>query len=841
MDKIEQLLQKLFEEKRIIFWYDAEQRWRETYAALTLPDVEKIELGRNLFGVKYRLLRQQPDQKFLLYHAGAEPSNEANWLLDVQLAEGVFTADQVGLWLNELGLPIEFRALGEEHAPFFESQERRGRLRELLRNDDRIDDVRLKMVAICAQREGANVAIIMRSLFDELAQEREDRRRLIERCRLADFLYRQLERLYGYQSAKKGVEDFLWTLFSSTYARGMGDEAHIRLELEATILIDGWKDSQADGEAFKQLARRAAEQLGIREKVVTRPWLDLLGVDYFEEIEQEILTQLVLGVERRTVSVERCKEVVAKRRRSVWFEKYQALYESAECASRFLGLVDSADLQMTSLADGMRSYARQWYEIDQLYRQFWHATRRSNHGDKLQKLADQVEKYYANRYLMVVNNHWQRWVDSAEKWDVSGVVSQTEFFERFVGRYLRENKKVVVIISDGLRYECGEELGRLLRQEKRISAEVTAALTMLPSYTQLGMAALLPHRKLTLQADQATLGVLIDGVSSQGVENRSKILTQAVANPPYRKCAVALQLNVLNRMNAQARRELIRDHDLVYLYQNVIDSTGDDSKSEERVFDAVQECLQELVKAVKRLTGDNVNNLLISADHGFLYQQTVLTESDFISQEPVGEQLDKSNRRFVLGRGLQADASFKHFRAEQVGLTAESGLELLIPKSIYRLRKQGAGSRYVHGGAALQEVIVPIIAVHKSRSDDIEQVEIDIISETQIITTNQLTVIFYQTQPVTEKRQGRTLQAILKTKDGKEISDRYKGMFDSQEESGRVREMKVTFLLTREADTAEGQEVTLHLEEVGETSYHKPYKTRTFQMRRAFGRDFDEW
>jgi len=77
-----------------------------------------------------------------------------------------------------------------------------------------------------------------------------------------------------------------------------------------------------------------------------------------------------------------------------------------------------------------------------------------------------------------------------------------------------------------MRYEIGDELLSLIRQEDRYSAELEPALSMLPSYTQLGMAALLPNKELVI-ADNDSGTVLVDGQSSQGTINRSKILSQA--------------------------------------------------------------------------------------------------------------------------------------------------------------------------------------------------------------------------------------------------------------------------------------------------------------------------
>lgn len=119
MNEIAQTLTRLFERHRIVFWYDTRQELQAEYEAVSLPGVEKVILGDNQFGLKYRLLRQQPEQKFLLYHDGPRPENLENWLLDVQLAHTEFRADQTGLWLHELGLPGEFTQLDQKINRYF--------------------------------------------------------------------------------------------------------------------------------------------------------------------------------------------------------------------------------------------------------------------------------------------------------------------------------------------------------------------------------------------------------------------------------------------------------------------------------------------------------------------------------------------------------------------------------------------------------------------------------------------------------------------------------------------------------------------------------------------------
>jgi uncharacterized protein (TIGR02687 family) len=327
---------------------------------------------------------------------------------------------------------------------------------------------------------------------------------------------------------------------------------------------------------------------------------------------------------------------------------------------------------------------------------------------------------------------------------------------------------------------------------------------------------------------------LVDGQSAKGTENRKKILERAL---PGR--AAALQAEDLLAMGREESRALFRDHELVYLYHNRIDHTGDKRDEEERVFEAAEATLEQLIQLIKKLANANVSNMVVTADHGFIYQNQPLDESDFLGSEPIGAEITKRDRRFVLGHGLMETSSFKKFTAAEAGLDGD--IEMLIPKSINRLRLQGSGSRYVHGGATLQEVVIPVIQINKKRESDVAAVEVDILrGGSTVITSGQLSVRFYQTAAVTEKLQPRTLRAGIYTQAGELISDPHELLFDQTAGDARQRERPVRFLLSAAADAANGQEVILRLEErIGETSQFREYKSARYTLRRSFTSDFD--
>ncbi|MEL7399391.1 MAG: BREX-1 system phosphatase PglZ type A, partial [Pseudomonadota bacterium] len=559
----------------------------------------------------------------------------------------------------------------------------------------------------------------------------------------------------------------------------------------------------------------------------------LLEIDYFRLIDQKIISDLVKAVATKTISSGNVTLQIRQRRQSHWYTEFEHLYSAIDYAAQFITAVDEATLTMGSLPDGIKQYADTWYRIDQLYRKVIFHVRTSGHTSLMATLTEQIENLYSNSYLLKLNDNWQPLVDAAERWSASPIQLQKNFFRHWVQPFLDRGKKVCVIISDAMRYEIGEEFASLIRQENRYEAKVEPALSMLPSYTQLGMAALLPNQTLAISANK-TGTVQVNGKSSQGSKNRLKILETTLQDQ-----AALVKADDLLKLNRDDSRALFREHSVVYVYHNRIDATGDKRESEDRVFEAVEDTCQELIQLVKKLTNANATNLIVTADHGFIYQHRAIAESDFSTCEVTGDEVTLRDRRFSIGKGLQDASGLRKFSSADLGLAGE--LEIQIPKSINRLRLKGSGSRFVHGGAALQEVVIPVVSINKKRRSDITAVEIDIISGgNRTITTGQLAVTFYQAQPATDKVQPRTLHAGLYNQAGELISDAHELIFDFTSDNPRERELKVRFLLTSQADAANSQTVKLRLDEqLPGTSQYGEYKTESYTIRRSFTSDFD--
>jgi hypothetical protein len=190
---------------------------------------------------------------------------------------------------------------------------------------------------------------------------------------------------------------------------------------------------------------------------------------------------------------------------------------------------------------------------------------------------------------------------------------------------------------------------------------------------------------------------MVDGRSAMGTENRAEILRSACAGK-----ATAMQAEDFLELNTKtAGRSLMRDHDLVYIFHNVIDKTGDVAFTESQTFEAVERAFDELEAIIRKVANINGSNMLLTADHGFLFQQDEVAGADIMAL-PAAQEWMARNRRFALGRGIISTSSVKIFESAQLGLGGN--WSAAFPLSLGRFPLQGSGKRYVHGGLSLQEV-----------------------------------------------------------------------------------------------------------------------------------------
>lgn len=831
MSKIQEALITRFDKHRVIFWYDEKKEFTEQYEELAIAGVEKMHVEGNEFEVKYIINKEKPESKFLLYFTTPKPLNEDNWLLDMELAHHVFHTNKEALHLQEIGLGYHLKELVTEHLQFFEAKERRLKLKELLGEGDEHEDIRGKMLAVTFNTDYVNLITFIHAHGTAFIDGNERLDKELDRYNLTKYYWGKIKYQYNYQNDTPSIYDFLLEVFNTNFALGSAS----KLNKESRLLLSLWKDTIQYRESFGRISEKIANDLEIEDKLNEAALDDIINDDLFKVVDQKIVYDLVSLIAEEAISYDKLVQLVKLRENKFWYSYSENFYQSLEQGALLIQLVRKhAKTKYTNFNQGVESYTSKLYAIDYAYRKFIYYYRQSNQNRILAQLADKIQKVYSNDWLLNYNNNWQNNINELESWPTFGTTSQQRFFKQHVKSFTDKKNRLFVIITDAFRYECGVELSRRLQSENRYESSIGHMVASLPSYTQLGMASLLPHKEITFQ--EGSDSISIDGMSSSGNLGRAKILA---ANSGVR--ATAIKAEDFMKLNSKKEgRDFVKGNDLIYIYHNRIDKTGDDKATEEKVFEAVEDELDFLLTLMKKIANMNGNNMMITSDHGFIYQHEPLAESDFSESKHSGE-LWKDNRRFVIGKKLTNDDTTRLFKAAELNIKSDA--DVLVPKSINRLRVKGAGSRFIHGGASLQEIVIPLVKVTKKRQDTTTQVEIDIIKSTDKITTNILAVSFIQQGLVTEQVLPRTVRATIYAEDGEILSDQFRYNFDIEEGSERQREVKHRFqLLSKASGKYKNQRVKLVLEEPVEgTTKWREYKEYLYTLNISFTNDFDEF
>ena len=523
-----------------------------------------------------------------------------------------------------------------------------------------------------------------------------------------------------------------------------------------------------------------AEIISISDNIQRLEIEALLDVMTFLDVEKAIMSRLRdrVMVTDSTIKADEIKQITGRRQSGHWASANAAasdvpraalsdVYDALVAAAEFFELRNryQAGFNFDTASALYRAYEKELYRFDRLYRHFCEAAdlAEAQHWDVLKKLQSQIEATYVTSFLNPFALAWGTFIDPPggagllAKWQIEDVPNQHQFFSRFVQPPLNEgeNRRVFVIISDGFRYEAAQELTVQLNGKYRLEAELKSQLSVLPSYTSLGMAGLLPHKILAYGPNGQ---VLVDGKPTASLDQRNEIVATLGG--------MAVKAEHLVAKKKEEGREFIKGKQVVYIYHDKVDFTGSDQRSEKDTLQAVRGTIEELASIVGYVVNNlNGNHVLITADHGFLFTESPPGETDksTINFKPDGTVSAK--KRYLLGHHLP-DSELAWHGKTVITAAAEGDMEFWLPRGLNRFHFTG-GARFVHGGASLQEVVVPVIVV-KHRKDKgsrdetrITTVTVHILGTRHKITTSRHRFELIQMEPVSERVKAITLKVAV--------------------------------------------------------------------------------
>lgn len=822
-------LARLFQEGHaLIFWNDAGGEFAAQLEDIEIDGVQVLRLDRVPALQAKISIEREVGERWLVYAPFDVPEPAQDWLLDARLRGKPFSADTASIQLEELGLST--RSLRDHlklRAKFLRARDRFERVKRWVQPTDTADDLDCKMIATVVRAETADASAISLKAFAAMMTEGSD---LNTRPKMLDELagfdlepafWSLVERDFGYREQgdePPTLRGLLYRLFVTDFCSGAHGTpaalAHFVITerakaAHASVFASRWRTDMANYGSYDVLSGWVAEELKIVNILGPMQAEALVDAMTFEAIEKRVIGDLKARIIAAAgANMDSVRELIARRRDGHWANPLlagasdatralAASYDALEAAAGFFEL-QAKHGQGFSFVDAdtaFQTYRTELFKFDQLYRWFMRASEKvePTGWSLLHELRDRMEDAYSGWFVGQLASAWGAVVEGPDglltKWKLNEIVNQQYFYARHLAPAFDGGaKRVYVVISDAFRFEAAAELVDELNGRSRVKARLEAMLGVLPSYTALGMASLLPHKQLAYKGN-ASLDVTVDGLPSSTLEQRSTILAAYGG--------VAIGRDALMEKGKEKGREFVKPHKVVYIYHDLIDMTGDKRGSEGKTFEATAQTIKELSELVSFIVNNlNGSTVFVTADHGFMYQESALDEADRHTVEEGMPGVLKPKKRYILGRGMWP---LRNAWAGNTSITAgtdegQGSLDFLIPKGAGRFHFVG-GARFVHGSAMPQEVVIPVIVVKESDTEKtkIRQVEVSLLGSSNKVVTNKQRFEFIQTEAVSERVLPVSL--LLSIRDGDQsISDEQTLTFDST--SQMLDERKRSMMLT---------------------------------------------
>lgn len=796
--------------RRIIFWQDPAGEFSSLVDELSLDGVKVLKLtGRNNFAAKQLLSDADTESDYLVYNPISYSDIRDNWLLDIELYSEEFRADLLSIRMQELHMPesVALRRAMKAYTRFFENKERAAKLAAYKSDYSAAGQLHIDVLAVLTGA-GANTApgVIRTVLMRGLDTEENSAIANIRKFGSEPVFWELVNRYTGYvqeegTSLLPLAAHILLTALSVTMKasclRGLEKEISDSQQPLCYSLVNEWMHSEDDN-ALYEIARAVEEQYDLEKRFNALEISELMNSECFPCINECILRRYMTEISENIIKADDIVAAVEKRRTLKWYKRvhyyYDGLLQAAQMQQFYQANIGGFHIaEYTAL---WRAYTGDYCKMDHFYRQFHVAFGKSLKeastvlDDLYKSVADYVERLYKNWFLTSLGGQWTSLIQEELEKNarLPGLPQQADFYRSFVAPIAASGSRVFVIVSDALRFEVAVDLtGQLLRETKG-DARISAVQGVFPSATKFGMAALLPHRSLQLTKDA---NVLCDGEPTEGTAAREKILNRAHAGN------VAISYKTLVSMKQAERREAISGAGVVYIYHNTIDAVGDKAATEDRVFDACEQAILEIKNLVRMITNDmKGTNILITADHGFLYSYKPLDESDKAEREFISGNIIELDRRYVIADG---DCSAMHML--RIPMTQfDSTLTGFTPLDNIRMKKQGGGMNYVHGGVSLQEIAVPVIEFKNLRTSskkyvDVKKTELQLISQGRKVSNSIFSLDFYQKDPVGGKIAAATYEVYMADASGHPVSDKKTIIADKTDKNGENRLFRTRFTL----------------------------------------------
>lgn len=790
---------------RVLIYFDKSGAYQKEVDNWPLLDVVLLTAGERYLHLKTKLHYDLRDRKVFLYFPFAKPTGE-KWkafpMLSTYYANTELLMDEQGQFIKTYGLQAHQLPLVKKYWAILSTSNGQKTLAKVL-TSDAFTEVNLKRGLIAHYLDmpfvpDSTLCLVRLITLHQKPKMLQKAIKKIRETNLEDVVLGWISNYFGERMPKglsldgiqRLAQKIKYNVIVGAIESQSADHYHGKYRIKDTIVRNSfntfwvdWKNSTYSNlipTVFKTTAKDIQEEQIIKWYGVEHSY------GYYTEAMSVAVLQLAFEqVEHQPKKV---NENLINWLNQTVVKHYSFHFEALKhIASVLMLLSENATYIYNTLDEYVNQYSSHWYKVDAHYRQaIWNYDKLSVSPtlfeDSFSSILEVVHKKY-DLFLIRLNKEWIKLLNE-QSFDYSKIKTPKQY-DYFESQIADKDHKLAVIISDGLRYEVGVSLyEELLKSNDRVTVEISPMLASIPSYTKLGMANLLPNKGMTVSQNDKKddLDIRINDISTEGTYNRTKILQQHNAQ------ANAESYDTIIKLSLEEGRTYFKKHPLTYIYHNTIDTIADNIKSQSNTFSAVAQTIDDLKKLINKLRNSwNVYYIYIISDHGFLYNHQDISEASKEEMPKEAAVWGKHSRFLMSDKGFQFDKGYSFALNKTTNI--KSDIQVHLPNTINRFKRQGSGKQYVHGGGSLQELVIPSIFYYKKRDDaDLEYVDVVIVNKKNLkITSNTLKLQFLQSQAVSSDYKKTIWLAGIYSKEGVLLSNEEVLVFDKTSENPAER------------------------------------------------------
>jgi uncharacterized protein (TIGR02687 family) len=805
--------------RKLIFWYDDNGEFVEDIKNLDLDNAKIHYLtSTNLFYTKVLLERKDIKSNYLIYAPFPKPDSRENHLADTIKYSRQFSADRASLIAIDLGIEEKYKPVLQKYIKFFGAKERTKKFYELeVDSYNNESTIEIALLSVLAKSKIVNFEEVVRIVLTSGELRDNEYMADFKKYGLDEAFWKHISHTFSFIDEEPNLEKLIISLFLTYTEKEIHRELPVSmnkylLSKSGTVMafMDQIMNSILYHEDFDLLSDRVFTKINGERLFEGYSVEDIVDLDIFRFVDNKLIEWMIdrLLDENLNASIngmdipELCKYREEKHFGKEYSNEYHVLKHGYYIVSQ-VNYSPKSDLISI-----IQQYDKEDYRVDTHYRKFYYYLDKVRNQHIFEGLQELVENIYTNRYLDVITKEFN------SKFSYEGVKGKYKLQRDFYRNFVANSKEMlVVIISDAFRYEVAKELVKKMNRDKKFDTiSIEPQIGVLPSNTRLGMASLLPHKELNIDENY---DVYVDGKPCSNMIERNEILKAVDPSTG------SIQFDDLKKYSKEEMRDFFVGKSVVYVYHNQIDARGDKPNTEDEVFIACKEAIDEIEGLIVRLT-DRVSRtkFIVTADHGFIYKRNKTNESDKI--DSFFTRSDQINKRFIV-----SDNQYEVMGTKSIPLSDVLGSNdtrcITVPVASNIFKSAGGGQNFVHGGSSPQEILIPVVQVKTIRGyRESQNVKISLISMLPKTTSLLINLDFVQQEAISDVIKPTTYKIAFIDESGETISNEEIHLANSKEKESAKRIFKLRFNLKNQkyrrdkkyylvaTDTATGMEAFRH-------------------------------